>query len=87
MPRIGFIGIGLMGLPLCRRLLNAGMDLTIWNRHPDKCQPLVAQGAKQADTAHTLAQDTDVIFLCVSDTKAVEAIVCGEAGLLEAFAR
>ena len=36
--KVGFIGIGLMGQPMCQRLLQAGVDLTIWNRHREKCQ-------------------------------------------------
>lgn len=85
MPRTGFIGIGLMGLPLCRRLLDAGHALTVWNRHPEKCQPLLAQGARQASSPAALAGEADVIFLCVSDTAAVESIVHGDTGLLPAL--
>jgi 3-hydroxyisobutyrate dehydrogenase len=85
MPRIGFIGIGLMGLPLCQRLLNAGFPLTVWNRHPDKCRPLCAQGARQAVSPAHLAGETDVIFICVSDSAAVQQVVSGPDGLLSAL--
>ncbi len=74
MPKIGFIGIGLMGLPMCKRLLGAGNDLTVWNRNPDKCQPLLKQGAKQAGSLQALAQNVDVIMLCVSNTDSVEQV-------------
>lgn len=84
-PRIGFIGIGLMGLPLCRRLLDADFALTVWNRHPDKCEPLLMLGAQQAASPATLVEGVDIIFLCVSDTAAVEQIVCGRDGLLTAL--
>lgn len=82
MPHIGFIGIGLMGLPLCRRLLGADHALTVWNRNPDKCQPLVALGARQASSPAALASAADVIFVCVSDTRAVESVAHGASGLL-----
>jgi len=74
MTKVGFIGIGLMGLPMCRRLLNESIDLTVFNRNSKKCEPLVAEGAKQAQTMERLAQDVDVIMLCVSNTEAVESV-------------
>ena len=72
--RLGFLGIGLMGLPLCRRLLAAGADLAVWNRDAGKCAPLVAAGARQADSPAALAASVDLLMLCVSDTAAVEAV-------------
>ncbi|WP_256671931.1 NAD(P)-binding domain-containing protein, partial [Pseudomonas sp. SG-MS2] len=48
LPSLGFAGIGLMGLPMCRRLLAAGYPLTVWNRSPEKCAELVAAGAQLA---------------------------------------
>lgn len=74
MTKVGFIGIGLMGLPMCRRLLNESVDLTVFNRNSKKCEPLVAEGAKQAQSMEQLAQDVDVIMLCVSNTEAVESV-------------
>ncbi len=71
MPNIGFIGIGLMGLPMCQRLLNGGFDLTVFNRNPDKCAPLVEQGAKQVLSIQELAAQVDVIMLCISNTDSV----------------
>lgn len=85
MPRIGFIGIGLMGLPLCRRLLQAGFPLTVWNRNPDKCLPLCDQGARQATSPANLATSCDVIFICVSDSAAVQAVASEPGGLLTAL--
>ncbi|MFN9422179.1 NAD(P)-binding domain-containing protein, partial [Gemmatimonas sp.] len=46
--RIGFIGTGLIGAPMVERLLECGRDVTIWNRSPAKCAPLVAAGARLA---------------------------------------
>jgi len=71
MPKIGFIGIGLMGLPMCQRLLGAGQKVSVWNRNPNKCQPLTELGAKQFTDLQQLAASVDVIMLCVSNTDSV----------------
>lgn len=74
MKNVGFIGIGLMGLPMCQCLLAASIPLTVWNRNLNKCQPLVELGAKQAGSIEQLAQGVDVIMLCVSNTQAVQDV-------------
>jgi 3-hydroxyisobutyrate dehydrogenase len=74
MATIGFIGIGLMGLPLCRRLLAAGHSLTVWNRSPDKCASLAESGAAVAATPAALAAAVDIVMLCVADTAAVQEV-------------
>lgn len=78
---LGFAGIGLMGLPMCRRLLAAGYSLTVWNRSPDKCAPLVAAGARQAATPGDLCDAADVVMLCLADTTVVENVVFGRDGI------
>lgn len=83
MTNIGFIGIGLMGLPMCQRLLSAGFSLTVFNRNTDKCAPLVSAGARRADSISALTQTVDVIMLCVSDTAAVQSVL--NSGLLESL--
>lgn len=72
---VGFVGIGLMGLPMCRRLLAAGYPLTIWNRNVDKCVPLQAEGAALATSPRALAESSDVLIMCLADTAAVQAVV------------
>lgn len=79
--RLGFAGIGLMGLPMCKRLLAAGYSLTVWNRTPDKCKPLLELGAQQAITAKQLAESCDVLILCLADTQSVQEVVLGEQGI------
>lgn len=81
MTRIGFVGIGLMGLPMCRRLLAAGFPLTVWNRTADKCTPVVAAGATAASDLATLVGTVEVLMLCLADTAAVEAVVFGDDGI------
>lgn len=79
--RIGFIGIGLMGLPLCRRLHAAGIDLTVWNRSPAKCAALAGLGIAVADSPADLAARVDVVLLCIADTAAVEQVSLGAHGI------
>lgn len=81
-PSLGFAGIGLMGLPMCRRLLAAGYPLTVWNRSADKCAELVKAGARQVETPAELCQHADVLMLCLADTAVVREVVFGEQGIV-----
>ena len=83
LPSLGFAGIGLMGLPMCRRLLAAGYPLAVWNRNPDKCKPLVEAGARQVASPAELCQHADVVMLCLADTSVVREVVFGPAGIVE----
>ncbi len=83
LPSLGFAGIGLMGLPMCRRLLAAGYPLAVWNRNPDKCKPLVEAGARQVASPAELCQHADVVMLCLADTSVVGEVVFGTAGVVE----
>ena len=82
-PSIAFAGIGLMGLRMCRRLLAAGYPLTVWNRSPDKCAPLVEAGARQVKTPAELCAAADVVLLCLADTAVVREVVFGPGGIVE----
>lgn len=83
LPRIAFAGIGLMGLPMTRRLLAAGFPLTVWNRTPDKCTPLLELGARRAETPAELCADADILMLCLADTAVVREVVFGPGGVVE----
>ena len=83
LPSLGFAGIGLMGLPMCRRLLAAGYPLAVWNRNPDKCKPLVEAGARQVACPAELCQHADVVMLCLADTAVVREVVFGPTGIIE----
>lgn len=83
LPSLGFAGIGLMGLPMCRRLLAAGYPLAVWNRNPEKCKPLVEAGARQVASPAELCQHADVVMLCLADTSVVREVVFGPAGIAE----
>jgi len=82
--KIGFIGMGLMGIPMSSRLLAADFSVTVWNRSPEKTEAVVAKGAQLAHSIHELTQATDIIMLSVSDTHAVEEVVFGELGIASA---
>lgn len=83
LPSIAFAGIGLMGLPMCRRLIAAGFPLAVWNRSPDKCAPLVEAGARQVSTPAELCGAADVVVLCLADTAVVREVVFGAGGIVE----
>lgn len=81
--RIGFIGIGIMGRGMARNILQAGFDLTIWNRTTERTAELAAAGAHVARTPADLASRCDIIISCVSDTPDVEAVVLGPSGVID----
>ncbi len=78
---LGYVGIGLMGLPMATRLIEAGNTLTVWNRTVAKAEPLGRAGATVAESAAAVARASDIVFMCLTDTKAVEAAVFGENGI------
>lgn len=86
-PSLGFAGIGLMGLPMCRRLLAAGYSLTVWNRNPAKCAALVEAGARQVANPAELCEHTDIVMLCLADTAVVREVVFGAGGIVEGAKR
>ena len=80
-PRLGFIGIGLMGDPMTRRLLDAGFAVTVWNRTPEKSDALRVAGATVAGSIGELVEGVDVVMLCLTNTAVVESVVFGEGGV------
>lgn len=83
LPSLAFAGIGLMGLPMTRRLLAAGYPLSVWNRSADKCAPLVELGARATPRPADLCSDAEIVMLCLADTAAVRDVVFGEGGIVE----
>jgi 3-hydroxyisobutyrate dehydrogenase-like beta-hydroxyacid dehydrogenase len=79
--RIGFIGLGLMGSPIAMKLIEAGHQVWVWGRTPEKLAPAIAAGAKVAETPRALAAAVDVVMLCVTDAPAVEQVVFGADGI------
>jgi len=83
---IGWLGTGRMGTAIVNRLLDAERPVMVWNRTPAKTGPLVARGARVADSIVALA-DCDVVYVMVSGPRDLEEVVLGEGGLLSAESR
>lgn len=81
--RIGFVGTGVMGSSMAGHLMDAGHELTVYNRTRSKAEPLVARGAKWAETAGEAARDADVVITMVGYPADVEETYFGPSGLLD----
>jgi 3-hydroxyisobutyrate dehydrogenase len=79
---IGFIGLGVMGARMAARLLEAGYHVTVYNRTPQKAEPLVRAGAQMAEDIAFLANRAQIICTCLSMPEDVRAVYCGEAGII-----
>ncbi len=82
--QIAFLGLGKMGRAVAGHLLNAGHELTVWNRTPQNAEALKTLGAKTAETPSEAAAQSEVVFTMVMDDAALEAIAF-DAGLLKAM--
>jgi 3-hydroxyisobutyrate dehydrogenase-like beta-hydroxyacid dehydrogenase len=80
--RVAFLGLGIMGHAMATNLVKAGHEVTVWNRTPGK----LVEGAGMAPTPAAAAQGAEVIWLCVSDTAAVEKILFGPEGVEQSLA-
>lgn len=80
--RIGFIGLGTMGGPMCANLVKAGYPMTVFARRPEQATPLVELGARQAKSPRDLAQESDVIITIVGDSPDVKSLMLSEDGIL-----
>lgn len=80
--RIGFIGLGAMGLPMAKNILRAGFTLSVWARRPEAAQEALAQGASWADTPADLARQSDVVITIVTNSPDVQDLMTRADGLL-----
>jgi 3-hydroxyisobutyrate dehydrogenase-like beta-hydroxyacid dehydrogenase len=85
MAKVGFIGLGIMGEPMCRNVIAKGHDVTVYNRTPAKMAPLVAAGAKASGSLADLVRVSDVTITMVSDPAAVRDVVTAKGGILSAL--
>jgi 3-hydroxyisobutyrate dehydrogenase len=83
-PRIAFLGLGLMGSGMARRLLVNGFPLTVFNRNAEKSKPFAAEGAQVADSPREAAAQADIIISMVSDDNASRGLWLGATGALAA---
>jgi 3-hydroxyisobutyrate dehydrogenase len=79
--RIGFIGLGIMGCPMAGRLLEARYPLVVHSRTKSKASRLISRGARFAVSPAEVARESDIVFICVTDTPDVEAVVRGDEGI------
>jgi 3-hydroxyisobutyrate dehydrogenase len=79
--KIGFVGLGIMGLPMARNLMKAGFQVTAYNRTKSKSEKIAAEGGKKADSPAEVAKDNPIIITIVSDTPDVESVIFGENGI------
>lgn len=73
--QIAFLGTGLMGSPMVRRLLAAGFQVSVWNRDPSKAEALLKDGARVTATPVEAVEDADIVFTMLSDGKAVGSVL------------
>lgn len=80
--RIGFIGLGIMGKPMARNLINAGFTLCVHNRSRGSVDELVGEGAAPASSPRAVAENSDIVITMLPDTPDVESAVSGQNGIL-----
>ncbi|MGN0127925.1 2-hydroxy-3-oxopropionate reductase [Glutamicibacter soli] len=78
---VAFIGLGIMGLPMAKNLVNAGFTVTGFNRSQGAIDALVAAGGKGAGSVAEAVEDADVVITMVPDSPDVEAVVSGKDGV------
>ena len=79
--RLGFIGLGIMGAPMVRRLRARGWEVTVWNLEPERYDEVKASGAGWADSPGALRAASDVVMICILGDAAIESVCLGPNGL------
>lgn len=82
--KVGFIGLGQQGTPIARRIAEAGIPVTVWARRPEVVEQAAAWGAEAADSPAALGAACDVVGICVFDAAAVEEVLFGPDGVIDA---
>ena len=82
-PTIGFIGLGIMGTPAAKNLVDAGYDLVVNDLREERVEALAAYGAESAPTPAAVAEAADVVITFLPEGKHVKAVALGEGGLIE----
>ena len=85
--KLGFVGLGAMGQLIVPRLMNAGHQVTGWNRSRDKAAPLIKAGMIWADTPREVAEASEIVFSIVTDATAVRAVALGQDGIVSGIAK
>ena len=80
--KIGFIGMGIMGVPMSKNVLKAGNEVMVYNRTPERIAPVAEAGAKAVQTPKLVAQGADAVILMLTGPEAVDSVLFGEKGVL-----
>jgi 3-hydroxyisobutyrate dehydrogenase-like beta-hydroxyacid dehydrogenase len=83
--QIGFLGLGTMGSAMANNVRKTGHGLTVWNRTAQRTQPFAAKGVAVAPTPRECATGRDLVITCLSDEKALDAVLEGPDGVLAAL--
>lgn len=84
MAKLGFLGLGLMGYPMARRLLQAGHEVALWSHTGGKAEKLAVEGKGTACASpREVGERSECVFLCVGDTEMSRSVLLGQNGLIE----
>ena len=83
MKRVAFVGVGIMGKSMASHLIRAGFELTVYSRTKAKCQEVLDEGARWADTVADCVREADAVCSIVGYPKDVEEVYFGASGILE----
>ncbi|HUZ21797.1 MAG TPA: NAD(P)-dependent oxidoreductase [Acidimicrobiales bacterium] len=86
MTKVAFIGLGLMGSRMATRLIEAGHELTVWNRTPERAEQLAKLGAHRSTSPGDAASDAEVVITMLATPEALEEVVFGPAGVAHVLA-
>lgn len=80
--KVGFIGLGVMGAPMATNLARAGAKLVVWNRSPDKCDPLRDLGASVAATPAAVFREAETVIVMLANERAIDDVLLRRRGEL-----
>jgi len=83
MAEIGFVGLGIMGGPMCQNLLKAGHNVVVYNRSPGSIDRMVELGAARGESSRDVAQRSSIVITMMPDGPEVEEAILGIGGVLE----
>ena len=82
MTKVGFIGLGLIGKPMCANVVKNNHDVIVWNRTSSRMDDLIELGASAGSSPAEVASNSEIIITCVSDSPDVENVILGENGVI-----
>ena len=83
MKKYGFLGMGIMGQAMAANLVKAGLEVSVWNRTAEKCEPLIKHGAHHGASPAEVVANCDITFAMISDPAAARELCFGTQGVLE----